>query len=241
MEQPDRHLTHAEGSSGFGERICSFVVWLPKMNGQTLGKCNLGQCCCTSESYIITLPRGRSFMSYSNVKPYSNFKPYCSVWVSQMNKMRTLSGKLTNQAEEYLKKMFVINPFYACHQGRLPQLQGMYISTHWHAYLEVKKQGVKPPPNWHLNYTLSNRKVTFGAYELGLAFFSIWTFISKTGSLVIVSRWEIPSQVADRLDKEFCSVIKQSFGYSTVFPPAFAQNIWAVLGPDTLFRLSRIW
>lgn len=162
-----------------------------KMKAQGLGKCNLGQCCCNSESWIITLPRGVSFMSHCNVKTYF------SVWVSQMNKMRTLNGKLTNQGGKYLKTVFVVNSFYTCHQGRLPQLQGMYISTHWHAYLEVKKQGVKPPWNWHLNYTLLNRKVTFGAYELGLAFFSIWTFIPKTGSLVIVSRWEISSQVAD--------------------------------------------
>lgn len=88
-----------------------------KMKGQSLGKCNLGQYCCNSESYIVTLPRGVSLMSYCNVKPY------CNVWVSQMNKMRTLHGKLNKQGEEYLKIMFVVNPFYAviredCHSCR---------------------------------------------------------------------------------------------------------------------------
>lgn len=68
-----------------------------KMKEESLGKCNLWQYC-NSESCFITLPRGGSFMSWSNVRPY------CSVWVSQMNKMRTLSGKLTNQGEEYFKK-----------------------------------------------------------------------------------------------------------------------------------------
>lgn len=203
-----------------------------KMKGQSLGKCNLGQYCCNSEIYIITLT-GVSFM------PYCNAKPYCSVWASQMNKMRTLHGELNNQGEEYLKIVFVVNPFYAS-SGKIATAAGHVHLNPLTCLPGSEKQGVKTPLNWHLNYTLLNKKVTFGAYELGLAFFSIWTFICNTGFLVIVSKWEIPSQVADRLNKESCSVIKQSFGYSPVFPPAFAQSIWAVLGPDTLFLLSRI-
>lgn len=33
MEQPGRHLTHAQGSSGLEEKICSFVARLPENEG----------------------------------------------------------------------------------------------------------------------------------------------------------------------------------------------------------------
>lgn len=113
---------------------------LLKMKGQSLGKCNLGQCCC-KKSHIITLSRGESFISYCNVKPY------CSVWVSQMNKMRTLNGKLTNQGEEYFKKVFVVNPFYAviredCHSCRACTSQPTDMLT-W----KWKRKG------WNLRWT----------------------------------------------------------------------------------------
>lgn len=33
MEQPGRHLTHAQDWSGLEEKICSFVTWLPENEG----------------------------------------------------------------------------------------------------------------------------------------------------------------------------------------------------------------
>lgn len=42
MEQPGRHLTHAQGSSGLEEKICSSVARLPENEGTDPGQMKLG-------------------------------------------------------------------------------------------------------------------------------------------------------------------------------------------------------